>query len=416
MIPYLFLPYARRLAAKGEFDKALLWSNCRDARILSAADMHGKALNIRHCPLPQRIKALFLLGETEEALTLLQKFPDAAFRGNLWGILASAMPDATLALPNTPPRIKDWCRLELDDFSPNSKPPEDIFLQWKWHIRNGRYEEITPLVKKIFHQFQLEPPILQWGQKGVTCHTSDTPRSLMQKGPLVSIIMTAYNEERHIGMAIDSILGQTYSNFELLIVDDASTDQTVSIIKQKASEDARIKFLPLASNKGTWSGKNKALSLAHGDFIMMHDADDWSHPDKLHQMLTSLQKGKAQAVSSRILRLRETSGEPFALDVNNFIRWNPSSFLFRRSFIERYGPYLNLLGSDCELVARHEMISGVAAHIRLKLPLSLGFAKQTSLSLKFRGKTGGKQRIADWEQWRLMHVAYLKDKSILWKK
>lgn len=416
MIPYLFLPYARRLAAKGEFDKALLWSDCRDARILSAAGMHSKALACPNCPLPQRIKALFLLGETEEALTLIQKFPEAAFHGNVWGMLAYAMPGVILSLPSVPPQIKDWCRLELEDFSPNSKPPEDFFLQWKWHIRNGRHEEISSLVKKIFHQFQLEPPVLQWGQEGVTCHASDTPRSLIHEGPLVSIIMTAYNEERHIGMAIDSILGQTYSNFELLIVDDASSDQTASIIRQKASEDSRIKFLPLTINRGTWSGKNKALAQAHGDFIMMHDADDWSHPDRLHLMLSPLQKGKAQAVSSRILRLKETSGEPFALDVNNFIRWNPSSFLFRRSFIERYGPYLDLLGSDCELVARHEMIFGIDSHIRLKLPLSLGFAKQASLSLKFRGKTGGKQRIADWEQWRLMHVAYLKNKSILWKK
>lgn len=91
---------------------------------------------------------------------------------------------------------------------------------------------------------------------------------------LISVIMPAYNEERFIGETIESIQKQTYSNWELVIVDDASKDRTVEIIKQYAQVDTRIKLHRFSVNKGACAALNKALTEAKGKYICWLSADD----------------------------------------------------------------------------------------------------------------------------------------------
>lgn len=92
--------------------------------------------------------------------------------------------------------------------------------------------------------------------------------------PLVSVLMTAYNREKYIAEAIESVLISTYRNFELLIIDDASTDKTITIAKEFALNDDRIKIYVNERNLGQFQNRNKAASYAKGKYIKYCDSDD----------------------------------------------------------------------------------------------------------------------------------------------
>lgn len=105
---------------------------------------------------------------------------------------------------------------------------------------------------------------------------------------LVSIIMPAYNCEKYIAEAIRSVLAQTYSNWELLIVDDCSTDDTEAIVA--SFEDKRIHYQRNAQNKGAALTRNEALKIAQGKYIAFLDADDLWAPEKLEKQIAFMEK------------------------------------------------------------------------------------------------------------------------------
>lgn len=100
---------------------------------------------------------------------------------------------------------------------------------------------------------------------------------------LVSIIMPAYNAEKYIADAIKSVLKQTYPHFELIIVDDASQDRTVEIVR--SFNDERIKLICHETNKGPGGARNTALEAARGRWITVLDADDWYLPNRLEVLV-----------------------------------------------------------------------------------------------------------------------------------
>lgn len=100
---------------------------------------------------------------------------------------------------------------------------------------------------------------------------------------LVSVILPVHNRERFVAVAVQSILDQTYPYFELIIIDDASTDSTLNIIEK--FEDKRIKFLRNEKNLGVSASRNKGVKEANGDFIAFMDSDDISVPDRLQKQL-----------------------------------------------------------------------------------------------------------------------------------
>ena len=111
--------------------------------------------------------------------------------------------------------------------------------------------------------------------------------------PLVSVIMPVYNADGYLVEAIESILNQTYQNFELIIVDDASTDNTEQMISQfKKQNSKKIKAIRLKKNlnKGGDACANLAFQKAKGQFIARMDADDIAHPKRLEKQLKFLLK------------------------------------------------------------------------------------------------------------------------------
>lgn len=99
--------------------------------------------------------------------------------------------------------------------------------------------------------------------------------------PLISIIMPVYNEEKHVSEAINSILNQTFKKFELIIIDDGSTDKTVEIIKNY--NDERITLISLSENKGNRYAANVGIKAARAEYIVRQDGDDISLPYRLEK-------------------------------------------------------------------------------------------------------------------------------------
>lgn len=108
------------------------------------------------------------------------------------------------------------------------------------------------------------------------------------ENPLVSIITPSFNSEKFIRETIKSIQNQTYSNWEMIIVDDCSTDNTFSIIKEMALNDNRIRFFRLEKNSGTGIARNSALSKSKGKYIAFVDSDDLWKPTKLEKQIDFL--------------------------------------------------------------------------------------------------------------------------------
>ncbi|GAB5400717.1 MAG: glycosyltransferase family 2 protein [Aureisphaera sp.] len=107
----------------------------------------------------------------------------------------------------------------------------------------------------------------------------------INKQPLVSIITPLYNAEAFIAQNMESVLGQTYENWEQIIVDDVSTDASSEIVRTFAAKDDRIQLVRNPENKGAAFTRNRATELAKGDYIAFLDSDDWWHPEKLEKQI-----------------------------------------------------------------------------------------------------------------------------------
>lgn len=103
--------------------------------------------------------------------------------------------------------------------------------------------------------------------------------------PLVSVLTTVYNREKYLAQAIESILNSTYENWELIIVDDCSTDGSVNIGRQYEAKDSRIKVYINEKNLGDYPNRNKAASYAKGKYLKYVDSDDLIYPYGLEEMV-----------------------------------------------------------------------------------------------------------------------------------
>lgn len=107
----------------------------------------------------------------------------------------------------------------------------------------------------------------------------------MEQQPLVSVIMPCYNMERFVSHTIESVQRQSFPNWELCLVDDASTDNTVNIVNSFCANDERIRFSTKAKHTGIADTRNQCLKMAKGRFLAFLDADDLWHHDKIERQL-----------------------------------------------------------------------------------------------------------------------------------
>jgi glycosyltransferase involved in cell wall biosynthesis len=110
----------------------------------------------------------------------------------------------------------------------------------------------------------------------------------MKQSPTVSVVMPVYNVERYVAQAVESILAQTFADFELLILDDGSRDRSLSILQTLAAQDKRIRLIS-RENQGIPRTRNELLSQSRGEFIAPMDSDDIALPDRLTRQVEFLQ-------------------------------------------------------------------------------------------------------------------------------
>nr|WP_246521273.1 MULTISPECIES: glycosyltransferase family 2 protein [Ornithinibacillus] len=128
---------------------------------------------------------------------------------------------------------------------------------------------------------------------------------MLANDPLISVITPAYNAERFIGETIESVLCQTYSNWEMIIVDDCSTDRTVAYIQEYAKKDSRIKLIQLKTNSGSAIARNTAMENASGRYIAFLDSDDLWYPEKLERQLRFMQEKDIAFSFTKYIRMEE---------------------------------------------------------------------------------------------------------------
>lgn len=105
--------------------------------------------------------------------------------------------------------------------------------------------------------------------------------------PLVSIIVPTYNVEKYVEECLDSLLNQTYQNIEIIVLDDASTDATLYLLKKYA---ILIKLIENKSNKGQGTRRNEGIKIARGEYILFIDADDWIESNTVEELVKTLTK------------------------------------------------------------------------------------------------------------------------------
>ena len=181
---------------------------------------------------------------------------------------------------------------------------------------------------------------------------SDTQVGL--DGPRVSVIMPTYSPGPGIWTAVRGLLQQTWKNTEIIIVDDASPAEYRDVFLELENLDPSIRVLRQEENAGAYVARNRGLAVATGEFITVHDDDDWSHPDKLALQVSALLDDR-EKVASTSAHIRTTADLIFRR-VNtqpSYLQMNYSSLMFHRSLIEKIGAWDTVnRGADGEFLLR----------------------------------------------------------------
>ncbi len=187
-----------------------------------------------------------------------------------------------------------------------------------------------------------------------------------EASPKVSVVMCVWNGEKYLRECIDSILNQSFQDFEFIIVNDGSTDGTAEILQTYAVQDPRVRILENPQNMGIGFSRNKGNAAARGDFIAIMDADDWSDPSRFVKQVNFLDENPEIYIlgSSYVKQnLGESKSRLFQKsDLPNLVRWelvfscaigNPSVMMRRKLFSEEGFSYLEgIEAEDFELFTR----------------------------------------------------------------
>lgn len=174
----------------------------------------------------------------------------------------------------------------------------------------------------------------------------NTPTS---KAPLVSVVISTYNRADKIKETVRTVLDQTFQNFEIIIVDDASTDNTPAVLKKLSEEDTRISYYVLQENSGgAATPKNKAIEKSKGTYIATLDSDDLWYPNKLEMQIELLEKNPDVLIAGCAFKNIRDGGSENQLIPNTNHRkkilikdyMGPGScMLYRRELFDKTGPF-----------------------------------------------------------------------------
>ncbi len=210
--------------------------------------------------------------------------------------------------------------------------------------------------------------------------------------PLISVIMSVYNEEENISNSVNSILNQNFSNFELIITDDFSTDNTLEILRKARKFDKRIVLIENQKNLGLTKSLNNMLKVAKGQYIARQDADDYSTPDRLETQIKNIDKDKIDAVVCRakvIGSSKKIPGISFFLPKKLLIKFkNPfihGTLLIKKKILNNLGNYNEkfIYSQDYRLFSdflnsgyKIKYLNKVLYHLNMENNISMNFSSE----------------------------------------
>lgn len=209
-------------------------------------------------------------------------------------------------------------------------------------------------------------PIETIRRKGYSCAFPLFSRAGLENVSQISVIMPVHNGERFVGEAIESILNQTFTDYELIIVDDGSTDTTPAILQRYEQADPRVRLYRHPTNRGVYLSRNLGCQHANGSYLALMDADDISLPDRLQRQADYLNGSPNIGLVGSAAQAIDESGH--AQSVMHFptlpgvLGWMIlfsnffvlSTVMIRRSIMEQLGYYRTdvNVGQDFDLWAR----------------------------------------------------------------
>lgn len=272
------------------------------------------------------------------------------------------------------------------------------------HSAQGRRKLARRAINGLFEVDGLEAPLAA-DDAPLSLDAFHAEASTVRGGPRISVIIAAKDAQATIGMALRSLQAQSLSPLEILVVDDASSDDTVGIVSELAAVDPRIRLVRNDRTPGAYGARNAGIRAASGDIMTFHDADDWAHPRRLEIQAAAL-KTAAASVGS-YFRLTP-QGRIMNPRIFPLLRPNPILIMIRREALAKVGLFEEVrLGGDSEYLARVDARLGRWNAPRLKPCLvvaqwshrSLMSAPGTGLS-----RTGAALRVAYAEAWRRRHA------------
>lgn len=217
------------------------------------------------------------------------------------------------------------------------------------------------------------------------------------KDDLVSVIMPTFNNEETVEYACFSILNQDYSNIELIVVDDCSTDKTYKIVSKIKSKDKRVKLVKNPKNSGAYFSRNVGVKIAEGDYITILDGDDWSFPDRISYQLNRIKETNGVAHLGYYLRLT-SDGYVTGFRIKGKYSYDGAlhkclaSLMIKRDFFDSYLGFWDTVrfGADSELYGRILALNqSVIEDVR---PLILALDRNDSLTKNPKTALGSKLR------------------------
>ena len=204
----------------------------------------------------------------------------------------------------------------------------------------------------------------------------------LTEGPLVSVVMTTFNAEHFVTTAVMSILNQSYSHLELIVVDDCSRDGTLTELQGLARNDARMRIIEKTSNDGTYVSKNLGIREARGEYIALQDSDDWSHPDRLGKSIAALEaRPDLVALTTEWIRMT-TDGNIVIQSTTRCAYRSCISLVFRgEAVLSRAGFFDSVRAEgDAEYIERLNAIFGSQRVAEFPWLLAFGRARSEALS------------------------------------
>ena len=262
-------------------------------------------------------------------------------------------------------------------------PSDKIALMYRVQLlrNDGQYEASLQQLNEIYIEGGYAPlksqgTNFEFSVSYVECF----PEQEVIAEEMVSVVMTVYKRDELLPIAINSVLNQTYRNLELIIVDDASPDDTWEWLQEFSAKDSLIKLLQMAENSGTYVAKNEGMLHVKGDYIAFMDSDDWSHPYQLETQVNILKDSDAVAVTCGFFRV----------DANSNIEYKPEAPLGQAhiTICFKKDPVINTIGffdavrtgADTEHWSRIALLYGRNSIKRIDYPLLISSRNSTSIT------------------------------------